>query len=142
MNTKLNPYLNFMGQTKEAMEFYHAALGGELTMQTYKDAQMSHDPKEDNYVIHAQLTSGDIILMASDGNADHPVKQVGDNVMLSLIGTDEGALKEIFTKLSEGGKIDLPLEKQFWGDIYGQLTDKFGIHWTVNISAPDSPVGK
>lgn len=132
MKIALNPYLNFMGQTKEAMEFYKSALGGELTIQTYKDAGFPHDPKDDNLVIHALLKSGDIVIMASDGNEEHPVK-MGENIYMSLVGTDEKALKEIFDKLSQGGKVDMPLQKQFWGDTYGQLTDKFGIRWTVNI---------
>ena len=128
-----------MGQAKEAMEFYHAVLGGELYLQTFKDANFPHDPKDDDLVIHASLTSGDIVIMASDGNAEHPVKQVGDNIYLSLIGSDAATLTEYFNKLAEGGSVDMKLEKQFWGDIYGQLTDKFGIHWTVNISSGEKP---
>lgn len=139
MMTKLNPYLNFMGQAKEAMEFYKSVFGGELYLQTFKDAGFPHDPKDDNLVIHASLTSGDIAIMASDGNAEHPVKQVGDNVHLSLMGSDQAKLTEYFNKLAEGGSVDMKLEKQFWGDIYGQLTDKFGIHWAVNISSGEAP---
>lgn len=134
MKTTLNPYLNFMGQSKEAMEFYHSILGGKLTIQTYKDAGFPHDPKDDNLVIHANLMSDGMNIMASDGNEEHPVK-MGDNIYLSLVGSDEATLRDWFAKLSEGGKVDMELQKQFWGDIYGQLTDKFGIRWTVNIAS-------
>lgn len=124
-----------MGQTKDAMTFYQSILGGKLDIQTYKDAGFPHDPKDDNLVIHANLTTDEgINIMASDGNDEHPVHP-GNNVYLSLVGSDEEVLRGWFEKLSEGGKIDMPLEKQFWGDTYGQLTDKFGILWTVNITS-------
>lgn len=85
-------------------------------------------------IMHAQLTSGDIVIMASDGG-DHNKVTFGNNVSLSLVGSDEAALTQMFTKLSEGGTVDMKLEKQFWGDIFGMLTDKFGNHWMVNISS-------
>jgi PhnB protein len=131
----LNPYLNFMGQTEAAMEFYKSIFGGELTMQTFKEAGFPHEPKDDNLVIHAMLKNDMFIIMASDGNAEHPVKNVGDNIHLSLQGSDQAKLTEFFNKLASGGKVDMKLEKQFWGDTYGQVTDKFGIHWAVNITS-------
>ncbi|MBI1862673.1 VOC family protein [Candidatus Microgenomates bacterium] len=134
MKPTLIPYLNFMGQTKDAMEFYQSVLGGDLTMQTYKDAGFPHDPKDDDRVIHADLKNEQLSFMASDGNDDHPV-HMGDNIHMSIMGSDEALLTTYFDRLAEGGKIDLPLAKQFWGDIYGQLTDKFGVHWTINIMA-------
>lgn len=123
-----------MGQTKEAMEFYQSVLGGKLTMQTYKESGMPHDPKDADLIIHASLENDSLSFMASDGNDEHPVK-MGDNIYLSIVGSDEAQLRGFFEKLSEGGKVDMKLEKQFWGDTYGQLTDKFGIHWSVNIAA-------
>lgn len=141
MKVALNPYLLFNGQAKDAMEYYHEVLGGDLSMQTFAESGMPTEEKEKDYIVHAQLTSGDIVIMASDGGHGHEVK-FGGNVALSLVGPDEEGLTEAFAKLSEGGKVDMPLEKQFWGDIYGQLTDKFGVHWMVNISAPESTVGK
>lgn len=123
-----------MGQTREAMEFYQSILGGKLTMQTYKEAGFPHDPKEDDFIIHASLENDTLSFMASDGNDEHPVK-MGDNIHMSIVGSDEAQLRGFFEKLSEGGKVDMPLEKQFWGDTYGQLTDKFGVHWAINIAA-------
>ncbi len=123
-----------MGQSKEAMEFYHSVLGGDLTIQTYKDAGFPHDPKDDDLVIHANLmTEEGINIMASDGNDEHQVN-MGDNIHLSLVGSNEEQLTNYFNGLAEGGTVDMALAKQFWGDTYGQLTDKFGVHWTVNIT--------
>lgn len=127
-----------MGQAKDAMEFYKSIFGGELFIQTFKEAGFPHKPEDDDLVIHASLTNDMFTILASDGNEENPVKNVGDNVHLSLNGSDEEQLKDFFNKLSEGGTVDMKLEKQFWGDTYGQLTDKFGIHWAVNI-AEDKP---
>src|SRR5205085_5229944 len=122
MKATLQPYLNFMGQTREAMEFYYSILGGKLSMQTFKEAGFPHDPKDDNKVIHATLENDSLSFMASDGNDEHPV-HFGDNVHMSIAGSDEAQLQGFFDKLSEGGKVDMPLEKQFWGDTFGMLSD-------------------
>jgi PhnB protein len=140
MQVKLNPYLLFNGQAKAAMEFYSSILGGELKLQTFGESGMPGAEKEKDLIIHAQLTVDDMVIMASDSGHGHEV-EFGSNVALSLVGPEEKELTEIFEKLSHGGKVDLKLEKQFWGDIYGQLTDKFGVHWMVNISSPESSVG-
>jgi PhnB protein len=132
MKPTLLPYLLFMGKTGEAMKFYQSVLGGELKMQTFAESGMPTTEETKNNVIHAELKTEYFTFMASDGDAQHPV-HVGDNIAMSIVGTDEKLLTEWFAKLSEGGKVDMPLQKQFWGDIYGQLTDKFGIHWMVNI---------
>jgi PhnB protein len=133
MKTALNPYLGFNGNAREAMEFYKSVLGGELTMQTIGESGMPSSEETKNNIMHAQLTAGDIVIMASDGG-DHNKVTFGNNVSLSLVGTDESSLTETFTKLAEGGNIDMKLEKQFWGDTFGMLTDKFGNQWMVNIS--------
>jgi PhnB protein len=134
MKTTLSPYLNFMGQTREAMEFYHAVLGGELTMQTYGESGQSKDESEKELVMHAVLKTDDLMFMAADGNKEHQV-HMGDNIQMSLGGSDEEALTKYFNGLAEGGKVTMPLAKQFWGDTFGMLIDKFGVHWMVNISS-------
>lgn len=136
MATTLNPYLMFEDNSKEAMEFYHSIFGGKLELQTYGEAGMSDHPNIKNRIIHAMLSSNQICIMASDNHPDHNFQTVvGNNVHLSILGNNNEELTKIFNQLSLGGKIDMPLEKQFWNDIYGMLTDKFGIHWTINISA-------
>jgi PhnB protein len=130
----LSPYLNFNGNTAEAMKFYQSVLGGELNMQTFGEANVAQNPNEKNLIVHAALKNDTISILASDG---HPAQEVkfGDNVHLSLMGEENEKLTQIFNKLAQGGKIDMPLEKQFWGDTFGMVTDKFGVHWMVNISA-------
>lgn len=129
----LNAYLNFNGNTADAMRFYHSILGGELNMQTFGEANMAQSAAEKNLIVHAALKSDNIALYASDG---HPSRKVtfGDNVHLSLMGSEDVRLNLIFNKLAQGGHVDMPLEKQFWGDTFGMVTDKFGVHWMVNIT--------
>ncbi len=131
---KLNPYLIFGGKCAEAMEYYQSIFGGELKMQKYSEIGMPVSDEDKDKIIHAHLENSNITLMASDDNAKSPVK-VGNNVQLSISGSDEAKLREIFNKLSQGGKIQMPLKKEFWGDIFGMLTDRFGMQWMVNISS-------
>ena len=136
--TVLNPYLNFNGaDTGNAMKFYKSIFGGDLTMQTFGESGMSKNEEEKDFVIHAELKTKEFTFMASSGHADHSVN-FGDNIHMSLAGENEEELTTYFNKLSEGGEVNLPLAKQFWGDIYGQVTDKYGIHWMVNIHNPNA----
>jgi PhnB protein len=134
MDPILNPYLNFNGNAGEAMKFYHSILGGELKMQTFAEANMAETPEMKDMIVHADLKSGGVSLMASDTMPTR-MARFGDNVHMSLTGSDQDELTEVFNKLSQGGKVDMPLAKQFWGDTFGMLTDKYGVHWMVNISA-------
>jgi PhnB protein len=135
MPTKLNPYLNFKGTAREAMEFYKSVFGGKLEMSTFKEYHASQSPAEDNLIMHAELNAGDdLTFFASDTPARmeyHP----GTNINMSLTGENEAELKTFFQKLSKGGKITMPMAKQVWGDEFGMCTDKFGISWLVNITA-------
>ena len=138
MDPLLTPYLTFNGKAAEAMKFYHSILGGELTMQTFEESKMARTPEEKNLIIHAALKNEGLTFMASDAMPSRQAK-VGDNVHMSISGNDGARLTKIFNGLANGGKVDMPLAKQFWGDTYGQLTDKFGIHWMVNITAQPQP---
>lgn len=134
MEATLTPYLNFDGNTAEAMKYYHSILGGELTMQTFAEANMAENPKEKDRIVHASLKSEGLSLMASDSQMDRPPK-FGDNIHMSISGQNGDKLTKVFNELAKGGKVDMPLAKQFWGDTFGMLTDKFGVHWMVNITA-------
>lgn len=142
MPAKLNPYLSFRDNAREAMEFYHDIFGGDLRIQTFKELHASQDPSEDNLVMHSQLDGeGCMTIMASDTPMRmeyHP----GNNVSMSLSGDHktEERLKTIFEELSMGGMVTMPMEKAMWGDQFGMCTDKFGINWFVNISAPDGNI--
>lgn len=132
MNTALTPYLNFNGNCAEAMRWYHAILGGEFFIQSFDEAGMAKTPEAKDLTMHASIKNDLITLMASDGMPGQDVV-FGNNVHLCLGGSDTVQLTDFFEKLSDGGNVVMPLEKQFWGDTFGMLTDKFGIHWMVNI---------
>lgn len=134
MKFTLNPYLTFNGNASAAMKFYQSVFGGELTMQTFGEAKMAKKPEEKNRIVHASLKSDALTLMASDGQMNMKVK-FGDNVSMSVSGREHKKLEDAFNKLAQGGKVTMPLAKQFWGDTFGMLTDKFGVHWMVNINA-------
>jgi PhnB protein len=136
MQTKLNPYISFKNNTREAIQFYQSVFGGELRMNTFKEFQASQDPSEDNLIMHAELETGNgMSLMASDTPARMEYRP-GNNISLSLSGENEAELTAYFQKLSAGGTITMPLTKAMWGDMFGMCTDKFGVGWLVNISAP------
>ena len=133
MQPNLSPYITFGGDCKDAMEFYKSCLGGKLHLQKYGDTPM---PCPDDYkdkIMHAALENETLSLFACDTQPTKPVT-VGDNIHLAVAGSDEQKLKEMFAKLSEGGTVNMELAPQFWGDTFGMLTDKFGIHWMFNIS--------
>lgn len=136
MKSTLLPYLNFNGDTAEAMKFYQSILGGELTMQTFGKSGMPVSPEHKDKIMHADLKNDLLSFMASDNPPGTNVT-FGDNIHMSIIGTDEEKITGYFNKLAEGGKIDTPLAKQAWGDKFGMLTDKFGVHWMVNISSTE-----
>jgi PhnB protein len=134
MQTKLNAYLSFKDNAREAMEFYQSIFGGNLVMSTFKDFQASTDPSEDHKIMHAVLETEDgFSFMASDTlkSREH---RPGTNFSLALSGDNEAELKTNFQKLSEGGLVSMPLHKEAWGDYFGMCTDKFGVNWMVNIS--------
>lgn len=130
----LNPYVNFRDNARDAMGFYKAVFGGELTMSTFADFGSSSGPADANLIMHSQLeTPAGFTLMASDTPAHMEFKGSG-NISISLSGTDEAALTGYWNALSDGAKIIEPLARAPWGDSFGMLTDKFGVSWLVNIS--------
>ncbi len=134
MQTKLNPYLNFRNNTRQAMEFYHSVFGGKLTISTFKDYNASESPDEDNLIMHSELLADNgINFMASD-TPKRLEFQPGTNFGMALFGDDEAELTAYFEKLSAGGMVTMPLTKAMWGDSFGMCSDKFGVSWMVNIS--------
>lgn len=142
MPAALHPYLNFDGNSREAFEFYGHALGAIPQFVTFGEAgAVPVDHPSADKVMHGSLEVTELIrLYASDVIEGMSPEGfiVGNNVTLSLMGDDETLLRSAYLKLSEGGSVTMPLEKQMWGDIYGSFTDRFGIVWQVNISTPES----
>lgn len=139
MQTKLNPYISFKGNTREAMQFYQSVFGGKLTMSTFKDYQASDDPGEDNLIMHSMLeTENGLTLMASD-TPNRMEYRPGTNMSMSLSGDNQAELTTFFQKLSDGGTVTMPLTEAMWGDMFGMCIDKFGVSWLVNISPTSTP---
>jgi len=134
MASHLNPYLSFKNTAREAMEFYRSVFGGELTISTFGEGGMAQDPAEKDNVMHAQLVAPNGFWLMGSDTPDRMEFKPGTTMTVSLSGDDEAALRGYWDKLSEGGKIGMPLEKAPWGDSFGQLTDRFGTPWMVNIA--------
>jgi PhnB protein len=136
----LNPYLTFDGNARQAIEFYKDVFGGELNIMTFGDmgaAEHEGNTIPTDGVMHAQLTTDQgFTLMASD----NPPGVTGQtpNGHLSLSGDESDLLHGYWDKLGDGGTVDVPIAKQVWGDEFGQVKDKFGVNWLVNISGASS----
>ena len=134
MPTTLNPYLGFRDNARDAMTFYQTVFGGELALSTFGEFQASEDPAETDKIMHAMLTTPQgMVLMGADtpNSMDYTP---GNTFSVSLSGDDEAELRGYWDKLSDGGTVSVPLEKQMWGDVFGMCADKFGITWMVNVS--------
>jgi PhnB protein len=133
--TNINAYLTFGGNCREAMSFYKDVLGGELQLQTIGESPMADKmpPDMKNYILHAQLTNGGLLLMGSDMVSEQGL-QKGNAVSLMLACESEAAIKDCYKKLSAEGLASHPLEDTFWGALFGDLTDKYGNHWLLNFN--------
>ena len=133
MPSRLNPYVNFAGDARAAMEFYARVFGGDLRMTTFAEVGATDAPNADQ-IMHAMLeTPSGFALMASDAPPGMEVRP-GDNISISLSGDDADELRGYWQQLSADGSVAVPLEKQMWGDEFGMCTDRFGVQWMVNIT--------
>ena len=135
MQSKLNPYLSFKDNARQAMEFYKSVFGGKLTITTFKDFGASKGPADADKVMHSVLEADGLTFMGSDTPEGMPYRE-GTRVTMALGGDNTAQLSGWFDKLAAGGKVKMPLAKAPWGDTFGMLTDKFGIDWMVNVTAP------
>jgi PhnB protein len=130
----LNAYLFFPGNTEQAIAFYQQVFGGQVTITRRGDVDPTAATAEQkNQVINALLTGGDITLRASDREDASAGPQT--RIELSLISTDDARLRALFDGLADGGTVMTKLERQFWGDIFGSVIDRYGIGWQINIGA-------
>ena len=135
MTSRLNPYISFSDNARQAMEFYQSVFGGDLRVNTFGEFG-SDDAGIADQVMHAMLeTPSGYTIMASDTPPNMTVTP-GDNITISLSGDDRDLLRGYWKKLTRTGEVTMPLEKQMWGDEFGQCRDKFGIAWMVNITQP------
>lgn len=131
----IQAYLTFNGNCREAMESYAHALGGELNVSTYAQAPGAPPAEGADRVMHARLTGGSAILMASDMPPGRNMVQ-GDSVQLSIACESREEQERIFAALSDGASITMPLQDTFWGSHFGMLTDRFGVRWMLDLPLP------
>jgi PhnB protein len=142
--TQLVPYLNFMGNTEEAMNFYKSVFGGEfITFQRFSDVPGAADhlpDNEKNMMMHVALKINETItLMATDLLASEGHKlNSGNQISLSLNAESKEEADKIFNGLSVGGIVEMPIQDTFWGAYFGMWQDKYGIKWMVNYDYPKS----
>ena len=133
MTSRLNPYISFDGDAREALEFYKSVFGGELSVSTFGELGGEDTPNPDQ-IMHGMIeTDGGFTLMCADtppGMEHEP----GNNFAVSLSGDDGDELRGYWEQLSGDGIVTVALEKQVWGDEFGMCVDRFGISWMVNIS--------
>lgn len=137
MATRLNPYISFKDDARQAFEFYRSVFGGELSLSTFGEGMGDPNAPGADKIMHAMLeTDQGYTLMGADTppGMEH---DAGSSISVSLSGDDD-ALRDYWQKLSSSGTVTMPLEKQVWGDEFGMCTDQFGISWMVNIAGQQS----
>ena len=137
----LNPYINFPGNTREAMTFYQSCLGGKLDLQVVAGSPFEAQcpPAMHHHIFHAELRHNAIVLMASDmqdptAQPSSPASKPVSNVALSMDCSSEAEIRDLFEKLSEGGHVMHPCQEMFWGALFAAFTDRFGIRWMLNFA--------
>ena len=133
--TRLNPYLSFRDTAKQAMEFYQSVFGGELNTSTFGEFHASEDPAEQDKIMHAMLEAPNgLVLMASDTPNSMDLTPGRQPLGLAQRRRRGASCAGTGTSCPTAGRSTMPLEKAPWGDHFGMCTDKFGIHWLVNIA--------
>jgi PhnB protein len=136
MGSQLNPYLNFNGNARQALEFYASVFGGDLTVSTFGSFGQAGPDSE--RIMHGQLsTDAGYVIMAADVTSDMEYHAPA-GFSISLSGDDGDALRGYFQKLAANGAVTMPLDKQAWGDEFGMCVDSFGVAWLVNIGQPQA----
>jgi PhnB protein len=133
----LTPYLFFGGDCRDAMNFYQDCFGDSLEIMTYADGPADACPDacpggvaDKDKIMHACLTAGDLVLMASDNPMGPPL--AGDAVSISVHCESVAETERLFAALGRGGTVKMALADTFWGAHFGMLADRFGFHWMLN----------
>jgi PhnB protein len=134
---ELNPYLTFNGRCEEALKFYEKHLGGKIERSmTYGQTPMASQVKPDwqNKIIHARMTVGGTVLMASDAAPEYYKTPEGISISLNI--KDPAEADRVFQALSENGTVKMPIQKTFWALRFGSVVDQFGTPWMINCELP------
>jgi PhnB protein len=134
----LTPYVHFVDNAQEALDFYKGIFGGEAKISKFGEFGTPDTDPSHNLIMHSDFKFGGTQLFLSDSLPMGGVKQGGENVELALHGNhdDEATLTKYFNALAEGGTVTVPFETAPWGAKFGMLIDKFNIRWMVNIDQP------
>ncbi len=136
MSSRLNPYFNFTDTARDALTFYQEVFGGDLTLTSFAEFGQA-DAAVADLIMHGMLTTpSGYTLMASDTPPGMTLGS-GSSITVSLSGDDVDELTGYWERLSAEGSVEMALERQMWGDVFGMCTDRFGIAWMVNIAVPE-----
>ncbi len=133
---QVQPYLFFDGRCEEAINFYRDTLGADVTMlMRFKDAPEQEGgmtpPGSENKVMHASFRLGDSCVMASDGRCQGHPDFKGFSLSLTASSGDEA--ERMFSVLSDGGAVQMPLTKTFFSSHFGVVADRFGVSWMIYV---------
>lgn len=138
--TKINPYINLLGNCEEAFNHYKSVFKGEfLTLTRFSEMPPQEGAtlaeEQGNKIMHVSLSIGkDAVVMGSDTGGEWASQtKVGNNITLSVTADSKDHANALFKGLSEGGKVTMPLADTFWGSYFGMCVDKFDIHWMVSF---------
>jgi PhnB protein len=132
MRKQVAPYINFQGRAREAMELYQSILGGKLEFFAAGEHGAPRPAALGDKIQHARLSGDGFLVMGSDGHPGYPPTS-GDNIAIVLVGSDRAAMQAALDKLSDGGKVKMPLTEGPWGGAAAWLTDRFGINWNLDL---------
>lgn len=137
MSVTTTPHLNFRGDARDALEFWHSVFGGQLSLVSYADAQSVTDQTEAQQVIYGQLVSDDgLRVMAFDVPSARPYDAGVVPVFVSVRGTDPDELTRYWEALVAGGTVVTPLGQSMWSPLYGMVADRFGVTWVLDLEVP------
>jgi PhnB protein len=138
MPSRLNPYISFRDNARQAMELYQSVFGGTLSLMTFGDMGTPADAPEADKIMHGMLeTESGFTLMGADTPPGMDFSP-GNTMAVSLSGDEDQKLRRYWDALSASGTVMVPLEQQMWGDTFGMCADQFGVTWMVNIGHPQA----
>lgn len=130
----IHPYLNFDGNCREAMNFYAQLFGGQLDLQTFGASPMADQvgPDEKDAIMHGRLTAPNLLLQGSDAIQGRYEKPQGFQITIDV--DDAPWAERVFSALTDGGSVVMPIQETFWAERFGMCVDKFGTPWMINCS--------
>lgn len=135
MSTSLVVYLSFAGDAREAMTFYQEVFGGELSISTFADFGMTDAPADG--VMHSELRADGFTVMGADGFGEPADDRARSRMHAAFMSDEHERVHAFYDRFVErGAQVVMPLQKQVWGDLYGEVTDPWGVAWMFNIAAP------